>query len=202
MALRKMKVKDKIGHWEGRFPRYIPRSNGRTRAAGRANARCRTVERGWPDGRTHVAGRSNAKTASPFAAPVAQRGRGFANMPILLKAVFPGSRKISPGPLRVRDFRPRRRAKNLKAVREKACAFSFAVCRSPSIVCGLSFAACGSMSSLKPQVSNLKPQVSNLKSQTSNPKPQTFLHRSAFLSTLPMGVSGRLSTNSICLGIL
>jgi hypothetical protein len=85
-----MQVQDKIGHFEGRFFRYIPRPDGRTQVAGRANAGGRTGERGWPPGRTRVAARANAEMAAAFAPPAAERRRGFTNMLILLKAVLQG----------------------------------------------------------------------------------------------------------------
>ncbi len=115
-ALRKMKVRDKISHWEGRFSRYLSRSEGRTRAAGRANARCRTVERGWPEGRTHVAARSNAKIAPRSGAPAAQSGRG-SDKPLILREAGPESPgNFSAAPLRVLAFRPRATARYLNEV--------------------------------------------------------------------------------------
>jgi hypothetical protein len=113
MALRKMMVNDKIGHWDGRFPRYVSRSEGRTRAAGRANARCRTVERGLPDGRTHVAARSNTETGPGFARPNAETGRGFPKPLILFKAGLQNPGIFSSAPFRGPNSGPRSGAKYL-----------------------------------------------------------------------------------------
>jgi hypothetical protein len=111
MALRKMRVQGNMGQSRAGFFRYVPRSDVRTRVAGRSNAAVRTYERGWPDGRTRVAARSNAKIASAFALPADKSGRGEDN-PLILHEASPGNPEISSlGPLRVRGLRPRPTAK-------------------------------------------------------------------------------------------